>query len=212
MDEKIKVITPRYQQIAADVAAKIVDNHYEVGERIYTRSSLASQYGVSPETARRAIAILTDLKIVETVRGSGVTILSRENAAQFVKQFRDIKSVGVLKTQILQELDRQIQDNKSLKKSISELMDRIERFKTINPFVPFEATIEASSLCVGKSLSEVNFWHNTSATVIGIRHQDTLLMSPGPYARLYEGDTIYFVGDDNSQLRVEEFIRKERDK
>lgn len=206
MDEKIKVTTPRYQQIAADVAAKIVEKHYKVGERIYTRSSLASQYGVSAETARRAISILADLRIVETVRGSGVTILSQEAAAQFVKQFRDIKSMSALKTEILQQLDKQMEDGKSLKNNISELMDRVERFKTINPFVPFEAIIQASSHCVGKTLSQVNFWHNTTATVIGIRHLDTLLMSPGPYAFLHEGDTIYFVGDDNSQIRVKEFI------
>ncbi len=208
MDEKIKVVTPRYQQIAADVAARIVDRHYKVGDRIYTRSSLASQYGVSPETARRAIAILADLKIVETVRGSGVTILSQENALKFVRQFRDIKTVAAMKTNILHELDRQADDAKVLKASIVKLMDRIERFKTINPFVPFEATIEASSICDGKTLSEVNFWHSTTATVVGIRHKDVLLMSPGPYALMSAGDTIYFVGDENSQILVLEFVRE----
>ncbi len=207
MNEKVKLITPRYQQIAADVAAKIVDKHYQVGERIYTRSSLASQYGVSPETARRAIAILADLKIVEPVKGSGVTILSQENAVKFVKQFQGVKSVNTLKAEILRNLDRQIEDSKALKSSISELMDRTERFKTVNPFVPFEATIGEASICAGKTLAQVNFWHNTFATVIGIRHEDVLLMSPGPHAVMYAGDTIYFVGDDNSQIRVEEFIR-----
>lgn len=207
MDEKIKIITPRYQQIAADVAAKIAGKHYEVGERIYTRSSLASQYGVSPETARRAIAILADLKIVETVRGSGVTILSQENAVQFVNQFRDIKSVSALKKDIIKKLDKQMEGSKELKDSITVLLDRIAKFKTINPFVPFETTVDAASNCVGKTLSEINFWHNTTATVVGIRHKDTLLMSPGPYAVLYEGDTIYYVGDENTHFRVEEFLK-----
>lgn len=207
MDEKIKIITPRYQKIAADVATKIVENHYKVGERIYTRSSLASQYGVSPETARRAIAILADLKIVETVKGSGVTILSQENAAQFVKQFKDVKSAAALKKEIIQKLDSQMKESKALKDSITEFMDRVEKVKTINPFVPFEAVIEAPSMCIGKSLSDVNFWHNTTATIVGILHEDVLLMSPGPYAVLYEGDTIYYVGDENAQMRVEEFIR-----
>lgn len=207
MDEKIKIITPRYQQIAADVAAKIAGKHYEVGERIYTRSSLASQYGVSPETARRAIAILADLKIVETVRGSGVTILSRENAVQFVKQFRNIKSASALKKDIIRKLDKQMADSKDLRDSITVLLDRIAKFKTINPFMPFETTVEATSNCIGKTLSEINFWHNTTATVVGIHHKDTLLMSPGPYAVLHEGDTIYYVGDENTQLRVEEFLK-----
>jgi len=57
MENKFKITSPRYQQIAADVAAKIVDGHYKVGDKIYARSSLASQYGVSSETARRAICV-----------------------------------------------------------------------------------------------------------------------------------------------------------
>lgn len=55
MESAIKISTPQYQQIAADIAAKIVDGRYDLGEKIYARSSLASQYNVSSETARRAI-------------------------------------------------------------------------------------------------------------------------------------------------------------
>lgn len=209
MDEKIRIVTPRYQQIAADVAAKIVDGHYKVGEKIYTRSSLASQYGVSPETARRAIAILADLKIVETVRGSGVTILSYENAVQFVKQFRGIKSAVALKKEISNQLDRQIEGARKLRESLVELMDRVEKVKTINPFVPFETVVEEGSFCESKTISQVNFWHNTGATIVGILQEEVLIMSPGPHAVLSAGNTVYFVGDENALVRVEEFLNKE---
>ena len=47
----MKVTIPRYQQIAADVAAKIVEGYYSEGEKIYVRSSLSSQYGVSSENS-----------------------------------------------------------------------------------------------------------------------------------------------------------------
>lgn len=72
MEKKTKIVGPVYQQIAADIASKIANGHYEVGEKIYARSVLASQYGVSAETARRAISILSDMDIVDTARGSGV--------------------------------------------------------------------------------------------------------------------------------------------
>ena len=48
---------PVYQKIAADIAAKIAERQYLVGEKIYSRSVIASQYSVSPETARKAICI-----------------------------------------------------------------------------------------------------------------------------------------------------------
>ncbi|MEG2918744.1 MAG: GntR family transcriptional regulator, partial [Clostridium sp.] len=80
MDKKSKITSPRYQQIAADIASKIATGHYKLGEKIYARSMLASQYGVSSETSRRAICILSDLDIVDTTKGSGVVIKSCENA------------------------------------------------------------------------------------------------------------------------------------
>ena len=89
--KKSKSEYPVYQKIAADIAAKIVDKHYQIGEKIYARSSVASQYAVSAETARRAICILSDMKIVETIKGSGVRIVSYEKAVQFVKQFRNVR-------------------------------------------------------------------------------------------------------------------------
>lgn len=85
MEERVKIDIPKYQQIATDLAFKIVKQQYKVGEKIYARSSIASQYGVSPETARRAICVLADLDIVDSTKGSGVVIKSYEKAVQFVK-------------------------------------------------------------------------------------------------------------------------------
>ena len=209
MEKRVVISSPRYQQIAADVAAKIANNHYKVGDKIYARSSLASQYGVSAETARRAICILSDMNIVESTKGSGVIIQSRGNAIKFIKQFQDIQTVNELKRDIIESLQRQSQENEAIENRINNLIDKIDRFKTINPFIPYEITIEKNVLHIGKTLSEINFWHNTAATVIGIKHNDTLLMSPGPYSVLNVGDILYFVGDDNSYSRVHKFLYDE---
>lgn len=107
MEKKMKIVSPVYQQIAADIASKIANGYYEVGEKMYARSVLASQYGVSSETARRAICILSDMDIVDATKGSGVIIKSSENAIKFVKQHDDIKTVNDLKNDILSSLERQ---------------------------------------------------------------------------------------------------------
>ena len=75
MDRKSKDGMPRYQQIALDIATQIVKQQYKVGDRIYARSSLASKYHVSPETARRAICLLADMDIVEAEKGSSRWIM-----------------------------------------------------------------------------------------------------------------------------------------
>ena len=78
---KNKISMPRYQQIAVEIATRIANEEYKVGDKIYTRSYIAGHYGVSPETARRAICVLSDLDIVVSEKGSGVTIKSRQMEA-----------------------------------------------------------------------------------------------------------------------------------
>ncbi|MBE6061784.1 MAG: GntR family transcriptional regulator [Clostridium sulfidigenes] len=206
MENKFKITSPRYQQIAADVAAKIVDGHYKVGDKIYARSSLASQYGVSSETARRAICVLSDLNIVDTSKGSGVTIKSYENAIKFVKQHDDINTISNLKQDIIDSVDRQKKEIKFLYGCLSDLIDKTDRLRSVNPFTPFQVEITCATPYINKSASDINFWHNTSATIIAIRRNDSLLMSPGPYAVFQENDIFYFVGDENCIERVKKYL------
>lgn len=206
MRRKLKIVSPVYQQIAVDIASKIANGHYKVGEKIYARSALAAQYSVSSETARRAICILSDMDIVDSTKGSGVTIKSCQNAIKFVKQCEDIQTVNDLKKELLGNLERQTEENKKLKENLLDLIDRTDRFKSINPFIPFEININASTPYIGKNISEINFWHNTSATIIAIRRGDSLIMSPGPYASFKEDDIFYFIGDEECCERVNKFI------
>lgn len=206
MEKRVKMINPVYQQIAVDIASKIANGYYEVGEKIYARSVIASQYAVSSETSRRAICILSDMDIVNTNKGSGVIIKSRDNAVKFLKQYDSINTINDLKNNILNSLKRQESENDYLKQQLFNLIDKTDRFKSINPFTPFEIKISKDTPHLEKTLSEINFWHNTSATVICIRRNDCLEMSPGPYAVLRENDTLYYVGDEESYDRVNKFI------
>lgn len=206
MDNRFKVTSPRYQQIAADIASKIASGQYKVGDKLHARSSLASQYGVSAETARRAVCILSDLKIVSSNHGSGAIITSVDNALKFIKQYTDIQTVNNLKQNIMESVDRQRKEIEFFYGRLSDLIDRTDRFRSINPFVPFEIEITSSTPYINKSISEVNFWHHTSATIIGIKREDQLLISPGPYALFLENDIIYFLGDEDCQERVKNFM------
>ena len=206
MDKKSKIESPRYHQIATDIASKVVDGHYKVGDKIYARSSIAGQYGVSSETARRAICILSDLNIVETIKGSGVVIKSYEKALEFLHQYRDIQTVKRLKKEILESVQRQAKENEYFNDCLNRLIDRTDRFRSINPFIPFEIEITEDTPYLNKTIAEMNFWHNTSATVIAIRRGDSVFVSPGPYAVFAINDIIYYIGDENSSERVQRFL------
>ncbi len=206
MDKKTKVTSPRYQQIAIDIASKIIAKQYKVGERFYARSYIASQYGVSSETARRAICVLSDLEIVDTTKGSGVTIISYEKALKFVRQSEDIQTVNDLKRDILDSVERQSKEMQYFNDCITKLIEKTDRFRSYSPFTPYEIEITSDTPFINKTILEVNFWHNTFATIIAIKRDNALIMSPGPYAIFAQDDIIYFVGDENCLDRVKNFI------
>ena len=206
MSGPMDAVGPRYHQVAIDIASRIADKQYQVGERIYARSSIASQYAVSSETARRAIAILSDLGIVETAKGSGVLIKSEEKALQFIQRFRQAETLTQLKRSAQRQAESLIKECTSLKETIERLSDRADRLRFINPFTPYETTVEATSGCTGKSLSELNFWHNTGATIIAVRRGGNLILSPGPYEVFASGDVVYFICEESKQDQTRLFI------
>ncbi|RKJ31993.1 GntR family transcriptional regulator, partial [Butyricicoccus sp. 1XD8-22] len=83
---------------------------------------------------------------------------------------------------------------------------RTERFRSVNPFVPFQIEILESSPYISQTIGSINFWQNTMATIVGIRRESELILSPGPYATIEKNDIIYFIGNDESIDRVEKFL------
>ena len=202
----MQIKQPRYQLIAEDIATKIVERKYVVGEKIYARSSLASQYGVSPETTRRAIAVLQDLNIVEATKGSGVEIVSYENAAQFVRRLTDVKTVRELQGELEQSIHNQKRELANLNELLQEFVSRTNRLQSINPFVPFQVEITADCPYLTKNIGSIKFWQQTGATIIGIKKGEDLIISPGPYAEIQAGDMLYFIGEDQCFSTVKQFL------
>ena len=207
MEKKIEIKRPKYQVIADDIAAKIVEKKYIVGEKIYARSSLASQYSVSSETARRAIAVLQDLNIVEATKGSGVVIVSYENAANYIQRMQGVKSIHDLQRQLTNSIDKQIEELKQFQDTLNEMVNRTSRFQSINPFIPFQVDITDQCPYLSKNVGEINFWQQTGATIIGIKKDHELIVSPGPYATLSAGDTLFFIGKDECYSNVKQFLQ-----
>ena len=203
---KSKISIPRYQQIAIEIASRISSGEYKVGEKIYARSSIASQYGVSSETARRAICILCDLEIVTSEKGSGVIIKSYENAVNFIKQYSKRQTIDTIKENLLKSIARQQKEMDTLNECLSDLIAASEHFRSMNPFMPFEVKITSECSYLNKTVSKIQFWQHTGATVLAIGRNGNVIKSPGPYAILLENDIIYFLSQDDSSQRVKEFL------
>lgn len=203
---KNKQSIPRYQQIAVQIASRIASGEYSEGKKIYARSSLASQYGVSPETARRAISVLCDLNIVSSEKGSGVTIISQKNAVIYVRSFSKRQTIETIKENLLQSVERQKNEMAYQNDCLNDLIEASEHFRSMNPFVPFQVKITSACIYLNKTVSEIQFWQHTGATILAVYRDELLIKSPGPYILLQENDIVYFLAQDDSPESVKDFL------
>jgi len=204
MNEEIE--KPMYQQIALDIARRIVEGEFSEGTKIHGRSTLAGEYNVSPETIRRALILLKDMGVVEIYHGSGVVIKSKKDAFRFVEKFKDIYSIAQLKNNLSSLIEERNNLERQMDNIINKIIDYSDRLRHVIPYNPIEIEIPKGSKLVGKSISEVKFWQETGGTIIGIRRGNKLILSPGPYAEFKEKDVLIIVGDELVFERVKNFI------
>ena len=196
--KKKEISFPRYQQIAVAIAERIIDGKYPVGSKIYARSTLASNFNVSPETARKAVNVLVDLEIIEVRHGSGAFISSKEKAQQFLETYKDVNSLQDLKNKLTSSISRQEEEFANFSQLLNQLLSRTKDIQQRLPFNPYELQLTASAINLGKSINELNIWHSTGATVVAVQQGEELLVSPGPYTKLEAGNILYFVGSELS--------------
>ncbi|MGH4050615.1 MAG: TrkA C-terminal domain-containing protein [Clostridium sp.] len=197
---------PIYKKIAIDITNRILTGDFSVGDKLYGRSSLASEYNVSPETVRRAVTLLSDMDIVTVTKGSGIVITSVDNCLKFIDNYKDIDSISSIKKNIVELLEKKKELDKNIDCSIDELVDYSSRFKNSNPFIPYEFEIHSKMSVIGKTIFDTKFWQNTGATVIGIRRNDKLILSPGPQTTFKNNDTFVVICDESSYSRIKTFL------
>lgn len=201
------VVAPVYSQIALDIAMRISRGEIQESTKLYGRSVLASQYGVSPETIRRAIKILEDVQIVKTHESKGSEVISKEKAKEYVNKFSELNDIRVKQRKLKELLDELGKLSQEINEIASSIVRINEHFTVTSPFVPYEEVISETSPLIGKTLGEVRFWQQTNATVIAIRRGDQIILSPGPYATLMAKDIIIYIGDTKSVEAVISFIK-----
>ncbi|NLK38335.1 MAG: GntR family transcriptional regulator [Epulopiscium sp.] len=206
MNKEHKIATSMYRKIAIDIAQSVADGKYVEGQKLFGRSVLASQYKVSPETIRKAVYILKDMGILDTEKGSGVEVISVSKAREFVNRYHEIESIHSAQSDIAHWAQKQTQEIADVIQKIQFIVDTAERFKNSSPLTPFEITITKESTVIGKSADELRFWHNTGGTIIAIKRNNDLIVSPGPYATFREGDIFYVIGNDQTYAAIKKLL------
>lgn len=192
----------RYQQIAVEMAEKIAEGWYQVGEKITARSTIATSFGVSPETARKALQILVDMGIVSIRQGSGAYIKSREKAQMFFERFSETVSIVQTKRAITEAIQKQRSDLDHLNELLDDLVALTKRDHNTMYIIPHDMRLDENCNFIGKTIGELNIWQQTGATIVAVRRGRKTVFSPGPYEQLQAGDVILFVGNDSTRQRM----------
>lgn len=206
MANKHKTGEAVYQKIAHDMAEKIALGKYQEGETLSGRSSLAAQYSVSPETVRRAAALLQEWGIVSSETRNGIKILSKQKAILITERLNSVNEIMQIKKKIMDIVEEQKQYQRLLEEQIGVLLDYIEKKSLASPIKPYEIKITEKCKFIGKKISEVAFWQQTGVTIVGINRSSSLSVSPGPNAVFEPGDVFIFVGPEGSYELVYKYL------
>jgi len=204
---------PQYKRIAIDIASQIADGEIGEGERVSGRSLLASEYGVSPETIRRSLRLLADMKVVEIEDKKGVTILSADNAKRYISDFKDRNEQHDLHLRLKELFDKYVDISRQTLDVFSDILNAQQHPLRADKELPnYEVRVSEKSPLIGKNLGALHFWQQTGATIVAIRRKQSTIISPGPYAELYGGDIIVFVSQPEAAATVESFVNGDSDK
>lgn len=204
MSKQIK--TANYIKIAIDIAHRIVNNDFIEGSKITGRTTLVSIYNVSPETIRRSLALLKDMNVVTVNEKSGIIINNKNYAKEFLDKFKTKSDFTYLNSETFDLIKQRKEIDSKLEKNISSIIEFATQLRNVGSIIPFESIVEENSFAVNKSIGELDFWHNTKATIIAVKRDGNLYLSPGPYFQIHSKDIIVYVGEETVLESVKEYI------
>lgn len=198
---------PQYIRIAMDLASRIAAGEIMEHVKISGRSVLASEYNVSPETVRKAVRLLADMKVVDVQEKKGIVVLSADNAKRYLESFSYLHERQALR----QELRELIEQYRALGKRVFSVAEELIHSQ-VTPLpqdktLPnYEVKLSDESDKIGQTVGQLHFWQATGATIVAIKRNKNIILSPGPYAELYGGDSVVFVGPEECVAAVRYFL------
>ena len=184
----------QYTRIAISLAERIASGQLKEGDKLSGRSKLSPEYNVSPETIRRTLRLLADMKVVEVKEQSGVYVLSADNARRYLHNFADQTDIRGKQQQLKELLVRQEHLNRQMAALCRDILD--ETSQTPDALPNYYCRIPDDWPHSGTTVGALRFWQATGATIVAIRRGLSYIVSPGPYAELYAGDAVIFVGGE----------------
>lgn len=168
----------QYTRIAISLAERIASGQLKEGDKLSGRSKLSPEYNVSPETIRRTLRLLADMKVVEVKEQSGVYVLSADNARRYLHNFADQTDIRGKQQQLKELLVRQEHLNRQMAALCRDILD--ETSQTPDALPNYYCRIPDDWPHSGTTVGALRFWQATGATIVAIRRGLSYIVSPVP--------------------------------
>lgn len=191
----------RYQEIALDIAHAIMMGEYREGVKIHGRSTLAGRYNVSPETIRRAIAVLQTVGVVVVNQGVGITVTSKAMAEKFVKSFDQKGEIQVFVEDIKKLMEQRREIDLKIESHLNKFLGYTDRLMSRWMDVG-EIEIGKSSPAIGKTLRELKVRECTGTTIVAVVRNGFEQFSPDASLVLHAEDVLLVAGSAEGQQKL----------
>ncbi|WKY44103.1 GntR family transcriptional regulator [Eubacteriaceae bacterium ES2] len=201
-------VTPIYMQVAVDVAGRIARDQLKVGQKISGRTTLASEYNVSPETIRKAMWLLEEVGVIKVTHGSGSYIASKTNAEEFAERYKVKFSVNDFKKELSHLMKQRDEIEQQMNLTMNTIIDYSSRFRNTELITIYEYFLDYQSDLPEKSIGELNLKKETGVTLVGISRAGVMMISPPDEEIIKAKDTLYYVGINAADLRLDGYLHK----
>ena len=86
-------VIPRYLEIASELRSRIAQGDWQIGDRLPSNKELASEFKVTPVTAREAVKYLEGRGVLDCRRGAGTFVAGKLPRIQSIALKPDLASV-----------------------------------------------------------------------------------------------------------------------
>ncbi|MGS0971718.1 MAG: winged helix-turn-helix domain-containing protein [Candidatus Izemoplasmataceae bacterium] len=198
---------PVFEQIAYELACKIKNNELTHNQKIRGRSIIASEFSVSSETVRKALAILEKNGVVDIKEQSGAYVKSKAEAVKYIAMHHQ----NVETEKRFEEIDLLLKESMTLQKTLQTQFKQIKKnndvHKSVLPINTFSIKVKQYDAFLYDDFSIDEFEHIVGGNIFGVVRKDAIISGIKREFNFLLNDEVFISGGESVKQKTLSFIK-----
>jgi len=202
-----KNTVPVFEQIAYELACKIKNDELAMHQKIRGRSIIASEFNVSGETVRKALALLEKNGVVDIKEQSGAYVKSKAEAIKYVVMHHQ----NVETEKRFEEIDQLLKDSMKIQKDLQAQFKQIKKnndvHKSVLPINTFSIHLKPYDAFLADDFSIKEFEEIVGGNIFGLVREDLIISGVNEGFTFIPGDEVFISGGESVKQKTLSFIK-----